>query len=357
MQHSQADRSILVAAVDVGGTSIKGSLVAGDGDCTTSHRTRVTGLVPEAIVSAAFAMFSELLAEANSVGRTVGALGLAIPGLVDEHRGVGRLSMILGWRDVPFGRILQDTFGLPVAFSHDVSAGAYAQARRGPAVGHDDWLFIALGTGVGSTFILGGRPYRGIGGTGGELAHVICEPDGPVCRCGKRGCLEMVSSAEAVATLYREATGRSTSAADVAARAEAGEPNARLVWDRAVAGLTAVLGGYIESLNPSVVVVGGGLAQAGDLLFRPVRAALNDQVAFARPRPTLHAAAFGDLAAVHGIAIRAHERLAQEAPVDRLAVPFDDVPCDNLPFNKGNSLLPYTDLLSDRSRPPREAPP
>lgn len=320
-----AKPSRLVAAVDVGGTSIKGVLVDAEGRVHATRRILVTGLSSDEVVSATLEMFWRLLADSEAAGTSASALGLAVPGLVDERNGVGVLSMILGWRDVPFGRQLQETFGLPVAFGHDVSAGAYAQARRGPAVGHHDWLFLALGTGLGSTFVLGGRPYRGSGGTGGELAHIVCEAGGPVCRCGKRGCLEMVSSAEAVVTHYRQATGTDMSAADVVARARCDEPAAKAVWARAVSGLIAVLSGYIESLNPSTVVVGGGLAQAGDLLFAPVSAALEHDVAFARPRPTLHAAAFGDLAGAHGIAIRAHEHLADGAPDDRLAVPFDSV--------------------------------
>lgn len=327
------DPQALVAVVDVGGTSVKGALVNSAGYVRAHRRTLVKDIPPGDVVPAVIRMLSDLLAAAEAAGTPAAAVGLAVPGLVDERRGFGVLSMLLGWRDIPFGRLVQEAFGLPVTFSHDVSAGAYAQARRGPAKGHADWLFLGLGTGLGSTFVLNGRPYRGSGGTGGELAHVVCEQAGPVCRCGKRGCLEMISSAEAVATLYAqaapphdvaEAGPARASAAEVAARARAGDPAAVAVWDRAVVGLVAVVSAYVEALNPSVVIVGGGLAEAGNQLLEPFSRQLDERVAFARPRPTVHLAAYGDLAALQGVAIRAHEQLASGCP--GLCVPFDTDP-------------------------------
>lgn len=346
-----ADHQALVAAVDVGGTSVKGALVNATGGLQARRRTLVKDIPPGDLVAAVIEMFTHLLTAADSTGTPAAAVGLAVPGLVDERRGLGVLSMLLGWRDIPFGRLVGEAFGLPVTFSHDVSAGAYAQARRGPAQGHTDWLFLALGTGLGSTFVLDGRPYRGSGGTGGELAHVVCEPAGPVCRCGKRGCLEMVGSAEAIATLYAQAPQppdakdaanaadvgyakpTEPTAAEVAARARAGDPVAVAVWDRAVAGLVCVVSGYVEALNPSMVIVGGGLAEAGTQLLEPFSRQLRERVAFARPRPEVHLAAFGDLAALHGVAIRAHEQLLGGHP--GLCVPFDIDPSPDQPDRAG----------------------
>ncbi len=313
----------LVATVDVGGTTIKGALVDAAGVVHEQRRTMVRDVAAQQIVPAIIGAFDGLLRAATGIGVSVSAVGLAVPGVVEENAGVGELSMILGWRDVPFVQLLQEAFGLPVAFSHDVSAGAYAEARRGAAQGHRDWLFLALGTGLGSTFVLNDRPYRGSGGTGGELAHVVCEADGPHCRCGKSGCLEMVSSAGAVATLYAQATGaQNVSAAEVVRRAADGDPAAQHVWHRAITGLVTVVGGYVESMNPSAIVIGGGLAEAGAALLEPFAVSLRQQVAFARTFPAIRAAAFGDLAAVHGIAIRAHEHLQDQHP-GTFAVPFD----------------------------------
>lgn len=312
----------LVAAVDVGGTSIKGALADTDGGLSHAGRRAVSDVPAGDLVPAILDMTNDLVCAAARAGTPAQAVGLAVPGVVDEATGVSEYSMILGWKDVPFARLLGDRFALPVAFGHDVSAGAYAEARRGAARGHLDWLFLALGTGLGSTFLLDDRPYRGSGGTGGELAHVVCEVNGPLCRCGKRGCVEMVSSAAAVADLYREASGRIGVGADeVAALARDGDPTAAAVWARAVAGLATVVAGYVESMNPSAVILGGGLSGAGEALLAPFVEQLRRHVAFARSFPIVRLAHFGDLAALHGIAQCALE-LAADPHHAMYASPF-----------------------------------
>ena len=302
----------LVAAVDVGGTTIKAALVDADGTLTARRRIPVAGIAPPELISTVIGTVSDLLSEAKLIADEAVAVGLAVPGVVDETDGIGRYSMILGWRDVPFAQLLA-RFGKPVAFGHDVSAGAYGESRRGAALGHSDWLFLALGTGLGSTFVLRDQPYRGHNGTGGELAHVVVRPGGPRCRCGKRGCLEMIATGPAIAAAYAVATGSdpgSLTAADVARRAHEGEPRAAEVWGAAVAALSEVVAGYVESMNPSLVVVGGGLAQAGEFLIAPLAEAVGARVAFADPAPRLVRARLGADAALAGVAVAAHELAA-----------------------------------------------
>lgn len=315
----------LVAAIDVGGTTIKGALVAENGELTAGRRIAIADVSPARLVPTVIATMGDLVAEADVVTDGVGAVavGLAVPGVVDERAGVGRYSMILGWRDVGFGELLR-RFDRPVAFGHDVSAGAYAEARRGPAQGHRDWLFIALGTGLGSTFVLHGRPYRGDSGTGGELAHVVVRPDGPMCRCGKRGCLEMVATGPAIADAYAAATGsakQTVTAAQVAGLVREGDASAVAVWSSAIDALAKVVASYAESMNPSLVVVGGGLAEAGDLLIEPLAAAVRRQVAFADP-PAVVLAHHGADAGLVGVAVAAHE-LADRGDA-RFDTPFSD---------------------------------
>ena len=259
--------------------------------------------------------------------------------------------MILGWRDVPFRQLLE-RFDKPVAFGHDVSAGAYAESRRGAAIGHRDWLFLALGTGLGSTFVLDDRPYRGSNGTGGELAHVVVRPGGPLCRCGKTGCLEMVSTGPAVATAYGTAAGLppgAVTAADVSRLAREGDPRAQLVWGEAVEALADAVAGYVEALNPSLVVVGGGLAEAGQLLLTPLATAVSARVAFADPAPVVTLARWGADAALVGMAVAAHELAAHElaAPgTGRYGNPFRP-----LPSPPSSPLPPSSPPASDLSRP------
>lgn len=234
----------------------------------------------------------------------VQSVGLAVPGIVDEAMGVGRLSMILGWRQVPFARLVVEATGLPTGFGHDVCSGALAEGRLGAARGHTNWLFLALGTGLGSAFMLGGRPYRGFNGYGGELSHIVADPAGPPCRCGKRGCLEMLASASAIADRYMHAVGSKelVTAAEVARRVRAGDEFAVRVWDDAVSALATVVAGYIESMNPSAVVVGGGLAEAGEMLLAPLRDQLEAQVQFA-DHPAVLPALLGARAGLHGAAM------------------------------------------------------
>lgn len=296
----------VVAVVDVGGTTIKGAVVDGAGALLARIDRRVADVHRDQLVPAVVEQVRVVVELADRFGGAAG-VGLAVPGVVDEHAGVGRYSMILGWRAVPFVDLLGD-LGLPVAFGHDVSAGAYAEARLGAARGHADWLFLALGTGVGSTFVLGGRPYRGSNGTGGELAHVLVRPGGPVCRCGKRGCLEMVASGPAIAEAYALATGASVTGADEVARlAEQGDRDALAIWSDAVSALADAVATYAESMNPSLVVVGGGVGRAEALLVERLASELHPRVRFADPPPAVVAAQHGADAALVGVAAVAHE--------------------------------------------------
>lgn len=308
----------VVAAVDVGGTTIKGAVVDGAGTRLARVDRRVVDIPRGGIIAAVVEQVRTVVDEARRLGGAT-AVGLAVPGVVDEHAGVGRYSMILGWRAVPFADLLADV-GLPVAFGHDVSSGAYAEAQLGAARGHTDWLFLALGTGVGSTFVLGGRPYRGSNGTGGELAHVIVRPDGPLCRCGKRGCLEMVASGPAIGEAYAAATGHPVVGADEVARlAEQGDPAALAVWADAVSALADAVASYAESMNPSLVVVGGGVGRAGAFLVERLAAELRPRVRFADPPPAVVAAEHGADAALVGVAAAAHDLVASGSP---FGVPF-----------------------------------
>lgn len=307
----------VVAAVDVGGTTIKGAVVDAAGTVLARVDRRVADVAPGSLVPAVLEHVRLVVDRAVGFGGAA-AVGLALPGVVDELAGVGRYSMILGWEAVSFVDLLTP-FDLPVAFGHDVSCGAYSEARWGAARGRQDWLFLALGTGVGSTFVLGGRPYRGANGTGGELAHVLVRPDGPLCRCGKHGCLEMVASGPAIAAAYRAASGADATAETVAQLAERGEPTAEAVWNDAVIALADAVAWYAESMNPSVVVVGGGVGVAGALLVDRLETALLPRVRFADPPPGVVTARFGADAALVGVAARAHELAASGAS---FGVPF-----------------------------------
>src|SRR4051794_24961023 len=163
-----------VAAIDVGGTLLKGGHVGPDGTLTHSARTP-TGR--EAGPDAAVAAILDFAAELAAAG-PVAAIGVAVPGVVDEVTGTAVFSANIGWRDVPLRRLLAERTGLPVWFGQDVRAGALAEGRSGAGAGATDFLFMPIGTGIGGAMVLGGVAYPGAAGLAGEIGHIVVRPGG-----------------------------------------------------------------------------------------------------------------------------------------------------------------------------------
>lgn len=284
-----------VIGLDLGGTALKAGLVDAAGETVRAlRRPSRRGEGPDAVVAGLVEAVEELAAEAVAVG-------LVVPGIVDEAAGTAVFSANFGWRDLPLRALLEDRTGLPVAFGHDVRAGGLAEGTQGAARGVGDFLFLALGTGIAGAAVLDGRPYAG-GGYAGEIGHVVVEPGGRECGCGARGCLETVASAAAIGDRY----GGGATAAQVAERCAAGEERACAVWGEAIEALADALAMYVSVLAPELIVVGGGLSEAGDQLLRPLDAALSERLTFHR-RPRLLRAALGDQAGRLGAALLARE--------------------------------------------------
>jgi glucokinase len=304
-----------VAALDVGGTAMKGALVGPDGATRcplrrpTPHRQG-----PGAVVDAAGGALRELLEDARRERLEVAAAGVAVPGIVDEARGVAVFSANLGWRDLPLRALLEARTGLPVGLGHDVRAGALAEATLGAARGEADVLFVPVGAGIAAAAIVDGRLLVA-GGYAGELGHLQVDPDGEPCGCGGRGCLETVASGAALARRYAARAGRPVAgAAAVAERVRAGDPDAEAVWADAVAALAQGLAAAVALLGSRLVVVGGGLAGAGDLLLRPLTEALPARLSPGSTRvPRLVLAALGDQAGCLGAALLARGATASHA--------------------------------------------
>jgi glucokinase len=301
-----------VAALDVGGTAMKGALVGPD-DATRCPLRRPTPSRqgPGAVVDAVGGALRELLEDARRQRLEVAAAGVVVPGIVDEARGVAVFSANLGWRDLPLRALLEARTGLPVGLGHDVRAGALAEATLGAARGEADVLFVPVGAGIAAAAIVDGRLLVA-GGYAGELGHLQVDPDGEPCGCGGRGCLETVASGAALARRYAARAGRpAAGAAAVAERVRAGDPDAEAVWADAVAALAQGLAAAVALLGSRLVVVGGGLAGAGDLLLRPLTEQLLARLSPGSTRvPRLVLAALGDQAGCLGAAL-----LARGAPV------------------------------------------
>ncbi|MPV51073.1 ROK family protein [Pseudactinotalea sp. HY160] len=286
-----------VAAFDVGGTDIKAGLVHPDG--SISHRS--TTPTPRDPARPAAAVVDRTTQLAAAMPGAV-ALGVVVPGLVDDVRGVGVYSANLGWRDAPFGELLAAATDLPVGFNHDVTAAAIAETTFGAAAGIADAAVVAIGTGIAAGLIVDGRPHRARG-YAGELGHTVVDPSGPLCPCGARGCLEAIASAAALARRYTEVSGRPAAGArEVLAARAAGDETAARIWQEGIRALAAGLRQLSALLAPEIVVIGGGLMRAGDDLFTPLRREA-ERTFTVHPVPPIVAATTGPDAGLLGSAL------------------------------------------------------
>lgn len=285
--------------VDVGGTDIKAALV--DGDAPPDFRTLPTPSTPAEIVDAIAGLAAEL--------GPARAIGLAVPGVVDEKRGVAVWSENLNWSEVPFAALVRDRCQLPTVLGHDVRTGAIAESRAGAARGLDDVVYLSIGTGIAAGIVLGGRVHAG-GGYAGEIGHTPAAGHDEPCACGSRGCLEAVASAAAIARRYTARSGRP--AAGAAEVLEAGDADALAVWDEALDALADALAWIASVLAPEAVVIGGGLSRAGAALLDPLNERIPRRLTFQRV-PRLVPAALGERAGCIGAALLALDSVRGDA--------------------------------------------
>ncbi|HEV7897069.1 MAG TPA: ROK family protein [Planosporangium sp.] len=308
----------VVVALDVGGTGIKCALVDATGRVRHAER-HPTGRErgPDAVVTTILDIAEGLVRTAGRTGLRPRAVGVVVPGVIDEAGGVAVWSANVGFRDVPLRERIEKRLGLPAALGHDVRAGGLAEARLGAGRGYRHVLVVPIGTGIAAAHVVDGRVFTGAHGAAGELGHIVVRPDGPACGCGLRGCLEAVASASAVARRYAEratATGEAQAPAGadrIAALAAAGDPVAAAVWRETIDALADGLLTGLALFDPEAVVVGGGLAEAGDALLTPLGRALRARLTFHR-EPALFRAALGDEAGCLGAGLIAQDALNRE---------------------------------------------
>jgi glucokinase len=297
-----------VLAFDVGGTDTKAAVIDDAGRVLDILRvtTPVRKLGTEdAVLEMVASLAAGFRARHPSVSPQ--AAGLLVPGYVDEASGIGIFSENLNWKDVPFRDRASALLGMPVAFSHDVRGAGEAEYRLGAAAPFQNVVVMAIGTGIAGAIFIEGKIYAG-GGLAGEMGHSVVA-DGPDCACGGRGCLEAVASAGAIARRYNALAGADVPGAkEVLELAQRGDADAIGVWESALDALALDLSHTVALLAPEAIVLGGGLANAGELLFEPLRQRLDAILTFHR-RPVLLAASIGENAGVVGAALKARDLL------------------------------------------------
>ncbi|MER6803801.1 ROK family protein [Streptomyces sp. NPDC000678] len=298
---------------------MKAALVGADGALLHQAR-RATGRErgPDAVVADILDFAAELRAHgAERYGEPARAAGVAVPGIIDEAKGVAVYAANLGWRDVPLrARLAERLGGVPVALGHDVRAGGLAEGRIGAGRGTDRFLFVPLGTGIAGAIGIDGRVEAGAHGFAGEIGHIVVRPGGAPCPCGQRGCLERFASAAAVSEAWAAACGDpGADAADCARAVESGDARARAVWQEAVDALADGLVTALTLLDPRTLIIGGGLAEAGETLFTPLREAVRRRVTFQK-LPSLVPAALGDTAGCLGAGLLAWDLLGTAGSPD-----------------------------------------
>jgi predicted NBD/HSP70 family sugar kinase len=256
---------VRVAIADLSRTILAERMLEHDVDTSASRALDV-----------AIELADEVVAAADVDGDRILGAGVALSGPIDIAAGSVHAGKILpGWAGVRPAEELAARLGLQVHLDNDANLGALAEVTLGAGVGARDAVYLMVSGGIGAGLILGGELYRGTSGTAGELGHVLVDDRGPICRCGNRGCLEMMAGGRAIIALLRSSHGEDLTLDEVMALSAEGDSGAR----RAIADAGRVLGRSIAALvnafNPELVIVGGAVSAAGDVLLDPLQEAVH----------------------------------------------------------------------------------
>jgi glucokinase len=326
----------LYLGVDIGGTKVLAGVVAADGTVvrtarrTTPGRRVDVGLVEDAMVDAVM--------EA-AAGEPIGAVGVAAAGFVDADRRSVLFAPHLPWRGEDVRARLEQRWDSPVVLDNDANAAAWAEWTYGAAHGASSALMVTLGTGIGGSLVLHGRLHRGRNGMAGEFGHMQVVPGGYACECGRTGCWEQYSSGNALVRYARDRIDRADTILDswcgdeperlsgpmVTTAALAGDRVARDAFSFVGEWLGVGLANLVAAFDPDVVVVGGGVSSAGDLLLEPARTALLRSLVGAEHRvvPAVLPAKLGPAAGLVGAATLARQAVGPSAS---LVLPATDSP-------------------------------
>jgi len=272
-----------VLAIDIGGTKLAAGIVDAGGDILA--RGEVPTLAaegPERVLERIVRLAKDVLGRPGIPAETIHRIGIGCAGPVDRQAGlILNPPNLPGWVRVPLVEHIEKALGRPAVLENDANAAALGEFRYGAGKGARSLVYLTVSTGIGGGIILDGKIWHGLKDGAGEVGHMTLLPDGPVCGCGNRGCLEALASGPSIARRAREALGtgrpsrlreiRDVTAADVVRLVQEGDAVAAEVWNETVGYLGLGVAAVITILAPERVVIGGGVARAGDPLFEPLR--------------------------------------------------------------------------------------
>ncbi|MDI1466356.1 ROK family glucokinase [Catellatospora sp. KI3] len=307
----------LTIGVDIGGTKVLGGVVDPDGTVIATSRRDT----PAGDVAATRDVIIDVVKEL-STGHAVDAVGIGAAGWIDASRSTVLFAPNLAWRDEPLREYVAKAVNLPVVVENDANVAAWAEFRYGAAAdAEDSMVMFTVGTGIGGGIVLGGNLVRGAHGIAAEIGHMLAVPDGHRCGCGRHGCIEQYASGNALVRFARagaqaepkraellleKADGRveAISGPAVTAAAQAGDEVAIEAFGQIGYWLGQGLADLVQILDPQVLVVGGGVIDAGDLLMTPTRQSYLDALAQRGRLPVaeLRAAKMGNVAGLVGAA-------------------------------------------------------
>ena len=310
-----ADR--YVVGIDLGGTKIYTALADAAGQVVAEVKVPTGAAEGErAVLHRLVQTVEEVLRLGGLSRKEVRAVGLGVPGPLDVARGIVYHAPNLGWRDVPVKEILEKALGVPVLVDNDANLGALGEHTFGAGRGVDHMVYVTVSTGIGGGLILEGRLYRGWRDGAGEIGHMTVVPEGPLCRCGNRGCLEAVASGTAIGREGRELVARgegrgilaaarghaeAVGSAAVTAAAAGGDAEALALLRKAAGFLGLGLANVVKVLNPALVVLGGGVVEGAPFLVGMVDEAVRAHaLSAAHGAVRLEAALLGGKAGVMG---------------------------------------------------------
>lgn len=311
--------------IDLGGTNIKGGVTDAQGEVKFFKSIETEGEKGRDHVLDRIAMLADMVREGAGLAKDqVAGVGIGSPGPLDTKRGIiYEAPNLPGWENLALAEEVARRCGYKVFIENDANAAALAEAVAGAGKGTDCMLMLTLGTGIGGGIVIGGRVWHGADDIAAELGHVSIHYDGVLCNCGVKGCVEAYASATAVVRRVREAleAGETSSlsgaseitCAAVFEAAAAGDALARRIVDETITYLATAIGSLINIFNPDMVVLFGGMTNAGDQLFVPLRQEVARRCfPVGARRCKIVRSELGDHAGVVGAAMTVKQRLEEE---------------------------------------------